>query len=95
MASRKSRPLVMIVWLDAAHDTFGWGKGLEAEQVFEVPLVQSVGWLIARTKQGIKIAQSLTSDNIAQTLVVPARMIQKIINLPNPLGQAHVKKNLQ
>ncbi|NDC04180.1 MAG: hypothetical protein EBZ81_14730, partial [Betaproteobacteria bacterium] len=68
---------------------------LEAEQVFEVPLVQSVGWLIARTKQGIKIAQSLTSDNIAQTLVVPARMIQKVINLPNPLGQAHVKKNLQ
>lgn len=85
----------MVAWHDAAHDTLGWGSGLEAAQSFDIPLVHSVGWLIARNKQGIKIAQSLTDDNIAQTLVVPAKMIVRVVKLPNPLGQAHESKNSQ
>lgn len=77
--------LVMVVWEDAAHDTTGWGDGLEEAQHFDIPLVISVGWLMAQDKRGVKIAQSLTDDNVAQTLVVPVGMIKKIVKLPSPL----------
>lgn len=76
--------LVMVVWEDAAHDTAGWGNGLEEARKFETPLVISVGWLMAQNKRGVKIAQSLTDDNVAQTLVVPAGMIKKLVRLPSP-----------
>ena len=76
-------PLVMVVWEDAAHDTIGWGEGLEEAVKFELPLVLSVGWLMAQNKRGVKIAQSLTDDNVAQTLVVPKRMIKKLVKLPS------------
>ncbi|NBT76699.1 MAG: hypothetical protein EBT15_12195 [Betaproteobacteria bacterium] len=75
--------LVMIVWEDAAHDTTGWGDGLEQATKFKIPLVLSVGWLMAQNKRGVKIAQSLTDDNVAQTLVVPAKMIKKFVELPS------------
>lgn len=73
----------MIVWEDAAHDTTGWGDGLEQATKFEIPLVLSVGWLMAQNKRGVKIAQSFTNDNVAQTLVVPAKMIKKLVELPS------------
>lgn len=80
----KKPDLVMVIWEDAAHDTLGWGSGLEAAKKFDIPTVVSVGWLMARDKKGVKIAQSLCDDNIAQALVVPARMIKKVVKLPSP-----------
>ena len=70
--------LVMVVWEDAVHDTFGWGAGLEDAKQFDLPLVYSIGWLIAKDRRGVKIAQSISNDNIAQSLVVPTKMIRAI-----------------
>lgn len=71
-------PIVKVVWEDACHDTLGWGDSPEKAKEFQVPLVVSVGFLLAETKQGVKICQSLTDDSIAQSLVIPRKMIQSI-----------------
>lgn len=71
-------PIVKVVWEDACHDTLGWGDGPEKAKEFQVPLVVSVGFLLSENKQGVKICQSLTDDAIAQSLVIPRKMIQSI-----------------
>ena len=71
-------PIVKVVWEDACHDTLGWGDSPEKAKEFQVPLVVSIGFLLAETKQGVKICQSLTDDAIAQSLVIPRKMIQNI-----------------
>jgi hypothetical protein len=71
-------PIVKVVWEDACHDTLGWGDSPEKAKEFQVPLVVSVGFLLSENKQGVKICQSLTDDAIAQSLVIPRKMIQSI-----------------
>ena len=71
-------PIVKVVWEDACQDTLGWGDSPEKAKEFQVPLVVSVGFLLSENKQGVKICQSLTDDAIAQSLVIPRKMIQSI-----------------
>jgi hypothetical protein len=71
-------PIVKVVWEDACHDTLGWGDSPEKAKEFQVPFVVSVGFLLSENKQGVKICQSLTDDAIAQSLVIPRKMIQSI-----------------
>jgi hypothetical protein len=68
-------PIVKVVWEDAAHDTLGWGESLEKAKAFQVPVIVSVGYLVAENEKGLKICQSITDDAIAQTLVIPRKMI--------------------
>jgi hypothetical protein len=70
--------IVKVVWEDAAHDTLGWGESLEKATEFQIPLVTSIGFLIADNERGLKICQSVTDDAIAQSLVIPRRMIQSV-----------------
>ena len=76
----KRPPLLLIHWYDAHHE-FGWLEGNEDPEPVEIPLVYSIGWLISQNQQGIRICQSWTFDNHAQTLTIPSRMIEKIIHL--------------
>ena len=78
-------PLLLIHWYDAHHE-FGWLDGNEDPEPVEIPLVYSVGWLISQNEKGVRICQSWTDDNHAQTLTIPARMIEKILRIdPSPL----------
>ncbi len=81
-------PLLLIHWYDAHHE-FGWLEGDENPEPVEIPLVYSVGWLISQNEKGVRICQSWTDDNHAQTLTIPARMIEKILQIdPGPLENA-------
>ena len=73
-------PLLLIHWYDAHHE-FGWLEGNDDPEPVEIPLVYSIGWLIAQNEQGVRISQSWTVDNHAQTLTIPARMIEKILQI--------------
>lgn len=75
-------PLLLIHWYDAHHE-FGWLEGNDNPEPVEIPLVYSIGWLISKNDQGIRICQSWTIDNHAQTLTIPARMIERIVEI-NP-----------
>lgn len=68
--------LIFIVWLDACHE-FGWQEGNEDIDSEIVPCV-TVGWLLSKTKQSVKVCQTWSPDNHAQTIVIPMGMIQKI-----------------
>lgn len=70
--------IVKVVWKDAAHDTLGWGESLEKAREFQIPIVVSIGFLVAENKQGLKICQSITDGAIAQSLVIPRMMIQSV-----------------
>lgn len=75
----KSLPqIVKVVWEDAAHDTLGWGESLEKAAEFQVPIITSIGFLVADNDRGLKICQSVTDDAIAQSLVIPRKMIQSV-----------------
>ena len=71
-------PIVRVIWEDASHDTFGWGESLEKAAEFQVSLVVSIGFFVAKNKRGLKICQSVTDGAIAQTLVIPQKMIQSL-----------------
>lgn len=68
--------LVFIVWFDACHE-FGWQEGNEDIEAGIVPCV-TVGWLLNKNKQSVKVCQTWSPDNHAQTIVIPMGMVQKI-----------------
>ena len=70
-------PLVLVTWYDAEHE-FGWKDGNTNIEPITLPLVYSVGWFIYSNKHGVKICQTWTVDNHAQTLVIPKNMIEKV-----------------
>lgn len=70
-------PLVLVTWRDAEHE-FGWKDGNTNIEPITLPLVYSVGWFIYSNKHGVKICQTWTVDNHAQTLVIPKNMIEKV-----------------
>ena len=73
-------PLLLIHWYDAHHE-FGWMDGNDEPEPVEIPLVYSIGWLMSQNEQGVRICQSWTIDNHAQTLTIPARMIEKVVEI--------------
>lgn len=75
--------LVHIKWLDAEHE-FGWQDGNDVEHQSFVNPCYSVGWLLTKTKKVVKICQTWSIENHAQTLVIPAGMIEKITYLDPP-----------
>lgn len=76
----KRPPLLLVEWYDAHHE-FGWMEGNEDLEPVEIPLVYSVGWLLTQNEQGMRICQSWTDDNHAQTLTIPGRMIERVLQL--------------
>ena len=70
-------PLVLVTWYDAEHE-FGWKDGNTNIEPINLPLVYSIGWFIYSNKHGVKICQTWTVDNHAQTLVIPKNMIEKV-----------------
>jgi hypothetical protein len=75
--------IVLVEWLDAEHQ-FGWQEG--NHQAEEEPLLNcfTVGWLMKQTKTHVKVCQTLSSDNHAQTLVIPIGMIAALTVLQQP-----------
>lgn len=86
----KTPALVLIEWRDAAHE-FGWMEG--NEQGDDEPELScfSTGWLLKKKKTHIKICQTYSSNNHAQTLVIPAGMILAVTTI-KPATVRNVKK---
>lgn len=79
----KKPRLVHIEWLDAEHE-FGWQDGNDIDTNVDVVPCYSVGWLLAKNKKAVKLCQTWSTDNHAQTLVIPAGMIEKITFIDTP-----------
>lgn len=72
MAKFSKMPLVEVVWKDAT-SVSGWNSIQDMAEHMEMMTVRTVGYLIKKDKQAIKLAMSHTEDdstNIA--MVVPA-----------------------
>lgn len=74
---------VLIEWLDAEHE-FGWQEGNELDDDEPVLNCFTIGWLMKETKTHVKVCQTLTMDNHAQTLIIPRGMIVSITILQQP-----------
>lgn len=74
---------VLIEWLDAEHE-FGWQEGNELDDDEPILNCFTIGWLMKETKTHVKVCQTLTMDNHAQTLVIPRGMIVSITILQQP-----------
>jgi hypothetical protein len=77
-------PLVHIVWEDAAHE-FGW---IDNPDIGDVTC-HSVGWLLKMTKKNILISQSWSSNQVAQTLQLPRKMVIEINYIKAPTAEAN------
>lgn len=76
----KTPQIVLIEWTDAAHE-FGWMEGND-EKDTEIDLTcLSVGWVLKKTFKYIKLCQTYSSDNHAQTIIIPRAMIKHITSL--------------
>ena len=75
--------VVLVEWLDAEHE-FGWQEGNELDEEEPVLNCFTVGWLMKETKTHVKVCQTLSSDNHAQTLVIPRGMIASLTVLQQP-----------
>jgi hypothetical protein len=64
---------VLISWLDACHE-FGWQEGNDDIKSEVVPCV-TIGWLLGESDESIKVCQTWTVDNHAQTIVIPKGMV--------------------
>ena len=83
--------IVLIEWTDAAHE-FGWMEGND-EKDTEIDLTcLSVGWVLKKTSKYIKLCQTYSSDNHAQTIIIPKGMI-RAVTLLSKEGIRHVKKS--
>lgn len=70
----KTPALVLIEWLDAEHE-FGWQEGNEPDEQEPVLTCFTVGWLLKKTKLHVKVCQTFSYNNHAQTLTIPKGMI--------------------
>lgn len=70
----KTPEIVLIEWLDAEHE-FGWQEGNDLDDEESVLTCFTVGWIMKKTKHQVKVCQTFSSDNHAQTLVIPKGMI--------------------
>lgn len=67
---------VLISWLDACHE-FGWQEGNDDIKSEIVPCV-TIGWLLGESEESIKVCQTWTVDNHAQTIVIPKGMVLSV-----------------
>lgn len=72
--------IVLIEWLDAEHE-FGWQEGNDLDDEEPTLTCYTVGWLLKQTKTHVKVCQTFSADNHAQTLVIPKGMIVAITTL--------------
>lgn len=79
-------PLVHIVWEDAAHD-FGW---IDSPEIGDATC-HSVGWLIRMDKKNVLISQTWSSNQVAQTLQLPRKMIIAINQISAPVAKSDDK----
>lgn len=80
----KTPAIVLVEWLDAEHE-FGWMDGNEIEEQEPVLNCFTVGWLLKKTKTHIRVCQTFSHNNHAQTLVIPKGMIVSITVLQPPI----------
>lgn len=73
------RPFVQIKWLDAEdYREAGWASEEEAEQFTQKACeVESVGWLVSKTKAHVTIAADLTHPPVTwgRLIKIPRKMI--------------------
>lgn len=84
--SVKTPALVLIEWLDAEHE-FGWMESNEIDDKEEVLNCWTVGWLLKETKTQVKVCQTFSLDNHAQTLTIPKGMIIHTTVLQQPIAR--------
>lgn len=75
--------VLLIEWLDAEHE-FGWQDGNDIGDDEPVLNCFTVGWVLKETKTHVKVCQTFTADNHAQTLVIPRGMIVGMTILQQP-----------
>lgn len=84
--SIKTPAIVLIEWLDAEHE-FGWQDSNDMDDKEEVLNCFTVGWLIKETKTQVKVCQTFSLDNHAQTLTIPKGMIIHTTVLQQPIAR--------
>jgi hypothetical protein len=89
MAKIRTPAIVLIEWRDAAHE-FGWMEGNAIDDDEPELTCFTVGWILKKTKLHVKVCQTYSSDNHAQTIVIPRGMIRSMINLKTGTSR-HVK----
>ena len=72
--------LVIVEWQDAVHH-FGWQSGNDFTDVFSLPSVYSVGWVMGEDETGIKLAQSWAKRNHAQIIIIPKGMVVGVTDI--------------
>ncbi len=82
-ASIDTSAIVLVEWLDAEHE-FGWQDGNDLSEEEPVLNCFTVGWLMKKTKTHVKVCQTVSPENHAQTLVIPKGMIVSITVLQQP-----------
>lgn len=90
----KTPAIVLVEWLDAEHE-FGWMDGNEIEEQEPVLNCFTIGWLLKKTKTHIRVCQTFSHNNHAQTLVIPKGMIIEMTVLQPPItrcARAHKSK---
>jgi hypothetical protein len=85
----KTPQIVLIEWTDAAHE-FGWMEGNDVKPVDIDLTCLSVGWVLAKTSKYIKLCQTYSDDNHAQTIIIPRAMVKNITSMKKE-GVHHVK----
>lgn len=75
--------IALIEWLDAEHE-FGWQEGNDLDDEEPTLNCYTVGWVLKQTKTHVKVCQTFSNDNHAQTLVIPKGMIVSITTLQQP-----------
>lgn len=73
------QPLVMCLWTDAQSED-DW---IDIEDVETLPIIQTVGFLIAESDDMIKVAMQLDQDNdkVSMTMDIPRGMIVELHTL--------------
>ena len=82
--------LVIVEWQDAVH-YFGWQSGNDFTDVFTLPSVYSVGWVMGEDETGIKLAQSWAKRNHAQIIIIPKGMVVGITDIQIDLEECQSK----
>lgn len=81
--------IVLIEWVDAAHE-FGWMEGNDLDDAEPELVCLTTGWLLTKTKLHVKVCQTYSADNHAQTIVIPRGMVRSITVMKNGITR-HVK----
>ena len=72
--------LVLVKWLDAISHESGW-KAVDKVRTQKPPLVRSVGYLVADTKEHVTIVSSIVEGDCDGDVTIPRGMIKSIEDL--------------